>query len=87
MPGRENPRKSSNRPVLFNGWENLDPEKLSNMLRVTYISSSQNCSRNGILSILLALGHFFFFLAEPHNMWDISSLTRDQNCIPLEAES
>ena len=61
VPGRENPRKSSDRPVLFNRWENLDPEKLSNMLRVTYISSSQNCSRNGILSILLALGHFFFF--------------------------
>ena len=51
----------------------MDPEKLSNMLRVTCVSGSQPYSRNGILSILLALG-LFFFLAEPYNMWDISSL-------------
>ena len=51
----------SNRPVLFNGWENSDPEKLSNTLRVTYVSSSQNCSWNGILSILHCTWTFCFF--------------------------
>ena len=51
----------SNRPVLFNGWENSDPEKLSNTLRVTYVSSSQDCSWNGILSILHCTWTFSFF--------------------------
>ena len=44
-----------------------------------------------LLSVLfystLLLSFIYLFLATPHGIWDLSSLTRDRLCVPLEVEA
>ena len=52
-------------------------------LRMTskFLASNQKEKRIGRMLISL-LYHFIFHLAKPHSKWDLSSLTRNQNCGP-----